>query len=396
MVELNPLQYNPVKRTLRVYTEVTLEVVAVGPGQVNVLQRRPSELSLAFHQTYAHQFVNYRPAARYAPLDETGDMLIIAYDAWIPNLMPLADHKNAIGINTTVVGVSTIGNNATAIKNHIQGVYNSSDLAFVLLVGDVAQVATPSASGGASDPSYAKLAGSDDYPDIMVGRFSASASGHVDTQVERTIEYENMPATEQDWFWKGTGIASEEGAGIGDEGQSDIQHQTEIRGWLLGHGYTEVDQIYAPGATSAQVSAALNAGRGVLNYTGHGWWEGLSTTGFDVDAVNSLTNDNMLPFMVVVACNPGEFDNYAECFGEACLRATHDGAPTGAIACYASSISQDWAPPMEAQDEFNLLLSDRQRTLSQYRDALLRGFLLHDGRLQRRRGRHVQHLDSVR
>ena len=41
VVELNPIQYNPVTRTARVYTEVTLEVVAVGPGKVNVLTRPP-------------------------------------------------------------------------------------------------------------------------------------------------------------------------------------------------------------------------------------------------------------------------------------------------------------------------------------------------------------------
>ena len=126
----------------------------------------------------------------------------------------MANHKTARGINTTVVGVSTIGNNSTAIKNYIQGVYDSSDLAFVLLVGDGAQVDTPSASGGSSDPSYSKLAGGDDYPDIMVGRFSAESAAQVDTQVDRTIIYENSaryrPGT---WFWRGTGSRVQSGAG---------------------------------------------------------------------------------------------------------------------------------------------------------------------------------------
>ena len=64
-------------------------------------------------------------------------MLIICHDAWIANMQPFVDHKNAIGITTTIVGVSTIGNDSVAIKNYIQGVYDTSDLAFVLLVGDV-------------------------------------------------------------------------------------------------------------------------------------------------------------------------------------------------------------------------------------------------------------------
>ncbi|MCK4340944.1 MAG: hypothetical protein KAY37_04395 [Phycisphaerae bacterium] len=359
-VQINPCQYNAVTGVLRVYTELTIEIAAVGPGQINVLERsgRARTLSLAFHDLYCAHFVNYNTQGRYPPLDEDGDMLVICHDPWLPNMSSFVTHKNSAGISTTIVGVSTIGNNATAIKNYIQNLYNTGDLAFVLLVGDIAQIASPTASGGASDPTYAKLAGGDDYPEIMIGRFSASNSGHVDTQVQRTIEYENLPANGQAWFWKGTGIASDQGAGIGDEGQSDIVHEDEIRDWLMAVGYTEVDQIYDPGATAAEVSAALNAGRGILNYTGHGWWEGISTTGFCVDDVNALTNDNMLPFMTIVACNPGEFDTYDECFGEACLRATNGGEPTGAIGVYASSTGQSWAPPMEAQDEFNILLTD--------------------------------------
>ncbi len=364
VVRVNPFQYNPVTGVLRVYTEVTVEVTTVGPGQVNVLTRpmRARALSRAFHEVYGAHFLNYTLDSRYAPLDEQGDMLIICHDAWIPNIQPFADHKNAAGINTTVVGVSTIGNSHAAIAAYIQSVYDTSDLAFVLLVGDLAQVTVATTQGGSGnsgpgDPVYAKVAGGDAYPDIMLGRFSASTAAHVDTQVARTIDYENMPATQQDWFWKGTGIGSAEGAGIGDEGQSDTQHINEIRGWLLANGYTQVDQIYDPGATAAQVSAALNDGRGVLNYCGHGYEFGLSTTGFDTGDIASLTNDNMLPFMFLVACEPGSIDE-TECFAEAAMRATNGGQPTGAIACYASSTLHPWAEPMEAQDEFGLLLTD--------------------------------------
>ena len=62
-------------------------------------------------------------------------------------MQPLVTHKNAIGINTTAVGVSTIGNDAGSIKAYIQNAYDNSNLAFVLLVGDHAQVTSPSASG---------------------------------------------------------------------------------------------------------------------------------------------------------------------------------------------------------------------------------------------------------
>jgi hypothetical protein len=44
------------------------------------------------------------------------------------------------------------------------------------------------------------------------------------------------------------------------------------------------------------------------------------------------------------------------------LRANHNGEPTGAIGAFMSTISQGWAPPMEAQDEFNLILVETYPT----------------------------------
>ncbi len=359
-VRVHPLQYNPVTRVLRVYTEIVLAVEEVGLSNVNVQtrERTAHTLSRAFHDLYQHHFVNYgtyAPNQRYAPLDEQGEMIVISHGPFMTSMAPFVAHKNGIGIPTSIVDVATIGNNSTSIKSYIQGIYNDPgrDLAFVLLVGDYLQVATPQAQGGAADPTYGLLAGSDHYPEIIVGRFSAETTAHVDTQVERSIEYEQNMATTLPWFWKAMGVASNQGPG--DDGEYDNVHLDNIRTQLLANGYTEVDQIYDPSATSSQVSNALNAGRGYINYTGHGSTTSWSSSGFSNTHINALTNDNMLPFIISVACVNGQFDGYT-CFGEAWLRATNGGEPTGAIGAYMSSINQSWDPPMSAQDEFADLL----------------------------------------
>ncbi len=350
VVELYPFQYNPVTRTLRVYTSMTVEVLRTGPGQINVLERRQRSLSRTFHQVYRHHFLNYDRALKYDPLDEEGDMLIICHDAWLDNVQPLVDHKNNMGISTTAVGVSTIGNNAVSIQAYIQNEYDTGDLAFVLLVGDHLEVAPPYAHGGPADPTYALVDGNDDYPDIFVGRFSAETAAHVDTQVERTISYESVPAPVQDWWSKGTGVASNQGPG--DDGEFDNEHMDNIRDDLLAYGHNPVDQIYDPNGTAAQVTAALNEGRGIINYCGHGSPTSWASTGFSNAHVDALTNENMLPFNFSVACVCGKFDFAASpCFGETWLRATNGTEPTGAIAVYMSSINQSWSPPMCAQDE---------------------------------------------
>jgi hypothetical protein len=60
----------------------------------------------------------------------------------------------------------------------------------------------------------------------------------------------------------------------------------------------------------------------------------------------------MLPFIFSVACVNGNFPGQT-CFAEAWLRSTRSGEPIGAIGAYMSSVNQDWAPPMQAQDHFN-------------------------------------------
>lgn len=359
-VRLFPFQYNAARRTLRVYTQLTATIRISGDGGVNampadaILAQSPS---LAFENLYQMHYANYEPESRYTPLTEAGGMLIICHDAWLPNVQPLVDHRNATGIPTNAVGVSTIGNTTTAIKSYIQSRYNQGDLAFVLLVGDYTQVATPQSFGGSADPTYAKCAGSDNYPDLMIGRFSAETAAQVDTQVQRTVEYEQLEMVSAGWFKTAVGLASAQGAGIGDDGEADWQHEDNIRTLLMtAGGYTTVDQIYdTNGGSAAMVTNAVNAGRGLINYTGHGSQNAWSTTGFSNSHVNALNNQDKLPFIVSVACVNGQFEG-GTCFAEAWLRATKDGNPTGAVAMYASSINQSWAPPMEGQDEFNDLL----------------------------------------
>ncbi|KAA3632601.1 MAG: hypothetical protein DWP97_10685, partial [Calditrichaeota bacterium] len=365
VVELFPFQYNHVTRTLRVYTNVTVEVYSEGQDDYNVLTPREYSDTYvpAFENLYSHRFLNYVTDDKYTPVEEFGDMLIITYDGFNTAMQPLVDWKLQKGIKTTMVDISSIGNNSTLIKNFIQNFYDSTNLAWILLVGDAAQIATPTASGGSSDPSYCKLAGSDDYPDAFIGRFSAENITDVQTQVTRTLQYEMNPQG-FDWYSKGIGIGSDEGAGIGHYGEADYVHMGYIRDDLLAYNFTEVDEVYDPGASAGAVSAGVNDGRSFINYCGHGSVTAWSTSGFSSANVNTLTNADMYPFIVSVACVNGDFDG-TTCFGEAWLRATDgSGNPTGAIAAYMSSINQSWTPPMDAQDEItDLLIAESKFTL---------------------------------
>ena len=362
-VVLSPVQYNPMEKTLRVYTHVTVQLTPSGLDTTNILLRTQpvTTVDATFAGIYAQHFLNYN-IGRYTPVEEQGNMLIITYDSFYQDMVPFLQWKHQEGIPTEMVNVSTIGA-SNAIKSYIADYYNTNGLTFVLLVGDSAQVPTFLLSGEASDPSYSYVVGNDHYPDLFVGRFSAETNAQVQTQVQRSVEYERDPQAGADWYHKGIGIGSE--YGVGDDNEYDWQHIRNIRSQLLNFTYTYVDEFYGgsqggqdqPGEpSSSSVATALNDGRSILNYCGHGGPDGWGTSGFSSGNVNQLTNDNMLPFIDSVACSVGDFDGYT-CFCEAWLRATHNGEPTGAIAHFGSSISQSWNPPMSQEDEFNAILT---------------------------------------
>lgn len=357
-IRVNPFQYFPATGTLRVYTKLSLSLQVNGTDLNNAISSSKSSYARSFESIYQNMFLNFGDA-KYPSLGEEGSILVIKHSMFDATLQPWVDWKRQIGFDVTVVDVTTTGASANQIKTYIQNFYNAdNNLMFVQIFGDAPQVPSLSSGGGGSDPSYALLAGSDNYPDIFVGRFSASNVNDMQTQVQRSIYYERDIQVGADYLAKAMGIASSEGGGgQGDNNESDIQHMNLIRTDLLNYGYTSVDQVYDPSASAATVSTNLNAGRGFINYVGHGSDTSWVTTGFSNSHVNNLTNSNMLPFIVSVACVNGNFVSQT-CFAEAWMRATHNttGAPTGAIAIYASTVNQGWNPPMRGQDEITDLL----------------------------------------
>ncbi|MCK9424080.1 MAG: C25 family cysteine peptidase, partial [Bacteroidales bacterium] len=360
-----PFQYNPVSKILRVYTDIEISVTGTGEQGVNPLFRKGNltKVNTEFNKIYKQHFLN-AGNSRYTPVDEQGKMLIISYGSFMSAMQPLVDWKNQQGIPTELVNVATIGTTAAAIKAYILNYYNNNDLAFVLLVGDGPQIPTNSGGnlGGPSDNAYGYLVGNDHYPDLFVGRFSAENVAQAETQVIRVLNYEKTPLTTVDWFSKGVGIGSDQGPG--DDNEYDYQHIRNIRTKLLNYTYTAVAELYdgsqggldAPGnPTPAMVATSLNAGAGIVNYTGHGSQTSWGTTGFSNSNVTSLTNDNMLPFIWSVACVNGDFVS-GTCFAEAWLRATHNGQPSGAIAALMSTINQSWNPPMCGEDAMDDIL----------------------------------------
>src|SRR4051812_40360178 len=250
-VWVSPFQYNPQTKTLRVYTNIVVRVdqIAAAGGQNEFIRTGEQQvIDKEMNAIYQHQFVNFQSAnalgkAAFAPIGETGSMLVICYDDFKNDIAPLVKWKNQKGIATELVLKSVAGSTSAAIKKYIATYYASHPtLKFVLLVGDAPQIPSSSTSAGDSDNNYGYITGSDSYPEVFMGRFSATTSTQVQTMVNRTIAYEKTPQKGATWYKKGIAIGSDQGPG--DDNEYDWQHQRKIRTKLMAFTYTDVTENY--------------------------------------------------------------------------------------------------------------------------------------------------------
>ena len=370
---VRPFAYNPVTKTLRVYTSMTIAMTKVSDnGENQKLARKSNNIKVDPEQKamYNKRFINFDASSKPYTFDEDyGELLIICADQYMSNLQPLVEWKNKSGRPTTLVSVTTAGgNNIESIKNYVSSFYNdpAHNLEFLLLVGEYNDI-TPknygSGSGGTcySDNYLGKLEGNDDYLEVLVGRFSVANAADADLQVLKSIYYERDVQAGAAWGNKGMGIGYY-GAGSGHNGEDDYQHIDLIRNKLLAYTYGTVTEHHGGSGGDASVSTisgTTNEGISIINYCNHGSETSWGVANYSVSNVQALTNDNMLPVVWSVACLNGKFD-VGTCFGEAWLRANHNGVPAGAVAGMFSFVSQPWIPPMWGQDEMVDILCEQK------------------------------------
>ena len=375
-IMVNPIAYNPVTKTLRVYTSMTIAMTKVGDNGENqkVARRDVMKVSPEFEAAYSRRFINFTESTRTYPwIEDNGEMLVICADQFMEAMQPFVEWKNQSGRPTTMVSVTTAGgNNADAIKSYITNMYNdpNHNLVYVLFVGDYNHI-TPHAFSYEgtqySDIWFGMVEGTDYYEEVFVGRFSVQTDAHVTSQVNKVLYYERDMQADVTWVDKGLGIGAI-GAGSGHYGEDDYQHIDLIRDTLLHYTYGNItDSHQGGGATASGFTSIINGGISIINYCNHGSETSWGVCNYSTSHVNALTNDNMWPIVWSVACLNGKFDYggaNGECFGEAWLRATDNstGVPTGAVGGMFSWISQPWQPPMYGQDEMVDILTEWRHT----------------------------------
>ena len=340
LVEISPIQYNPLTGELKIMESCEIKINLPNSNMALTYEKIRRYSSQSFEKMFETIFANYGFYEYELKNREQEGYLIIVYDDFYDEIQPLSDLKQTFGYDVTVTKTSDIPGGATKEKiyDYIEDAYNTWNIppSYVLLVGDTPQIPTftGSSSNSEADLYYVTVDGSDYFPDIHIGRFPASEEAHVESMVEKTIYYEEGIFENDSWIKKAAFIASTDNYWI-----SEGTHNYVIDTYLNPNEYT-CDKLYSYtyGAETQDVHDAINDGRSLVIFSGHGspngWGDGPP---FYKSDVKDLTNEDMYPFVGSHACSTNTF-NDPECFGETWLRETDKAG----LAFWGASASTYW------------------------------------------------------
>ncbi len=346
-LRLQPVQFDPANDRIRIARTLVVRIDHPGAAMLHADTVVP-----AFQRLYEKLFVNYAPSWFDEALHTVERIAIITPNKFAAGMDSFVDWKRQIGFVVDLYTLGDIGSTNTAVKNHLQAIYDdpATRPTYVILVGDIGDMPTNSGVGGcASDFIYSKLAGMDLVSDVLVSRISVKNTDQLALQIEKFLWYEQDIAAgaDSDWLEGATGISSSEGSG----GSNDDVRVNIITGMQTDYGYDPVSKFYNSMGNdkAANISASINEGRGWVTYLGHGSGTSWATTSPDYSNshINQLVNTGKLVTVMDVSCSNGGFDDHDACFAETWMRANDGGVPTGAVAIYSSSTPTPWDEPAE-------------------------------------------------
>lgn len=341
-----PVQYNPARSELKVYSYVKVKVSFNG-----VISANPTVRSSYFEPLFQNLLLNYSSLG--APLFEgkndtaSGcDFLIITHTNFKSWADSLALWKNLSGIPTRVRTTAQVGSDTTSIKSYIQNAYNTWNPrpSFVLLIGDAELVPvfyrTVHSYDGyktGTDLYYSTLDGSDWFPDVFMGRISVDSVSQAEVVIGKILQYEKFPISDPATYYNKAMMAGffQDDNLDGREDRFFIKTSEVVRDFMLSQGYT-VERCYSKTAGSnpqyyyygqllpsgltwdgnaTQISGAINDGIFLLTHRDHGSVDGWGNPYYGVSHVNALTNDGKLPIVFSVNCETGHFDNETDAAG---------------------------------------------------------------------------------
>jgi len=332
---ISPVQYNPIDGSLRVYTDIEIEVSHAG----SQITRYGDHISEAFAPIYRSLVDN--PAVFDPILITRGAYWILYPDAFVSQIQPLVAWKKAKGYDVVAIPQSALGSNTyVIIRNYILARFDSCQNKpdYIVIMGDVQM---PSGAGIAtkeytnphgfgdieSDNYYSFLHGNDYLPELFIGRISFDSQTELGYYFGKLFTYERTPyMTDTGWYHRGVVVAGSDGFSF----TSPRITKLWCREAMMERGFTLVDTFFAENGgweLPAQISASINAGVAYVNYRGYGTAYGWTPPDYTSSNISALSNTNRFPIMTSIVCGTGDFNDptYDVCMGETWIRANNKG-----------------------------------------------------------------------
>jgi len=327
---IEPVSYDPVNNTLRVFNDIEVEVSFDGADAVATEKMLIDTYSPYFDVVYAQMF-NGR-AVRDAYSDHPDlyttpvKMLVIttstyanstAFQNWVT-------WKKQKGIYVNVYTTAQTGTTSANIKSFIQTQYNQNHPTFLVIVGDTGDVTyslSSSTTSKVTDLYYSSPDG-DIFPDIFMSRMPVSSTTELANLLNKIMMYEQYTMPDPSYLSKVLLIAGSDGTWNPRVGQPTINYAADNY-FNAAHGFTSVYK-YLDSYTGCYNN--MNTGIGFANYTAHGGETGWSGPSFSVSDANSLTNTNKYFWAMGNCCLAANWGYSSTCLAEALLRAANKGA----------------------------------------------------------------------
>ncbi|HEX37335.1 MAG TPA: T9SS type A sorting domain-containing protein [Candidatus Cloacimonetes bacterium] len=322
-----------------IYSEIVSADISVIPrGQFNY----PGSISRVYKPVYRSLVENFDSSYLAGLPTEPSKMLIICHQILANYIQDFINWKEAKGIECQVATLDETGTTSNEVKAYIQQVYDTSDVPpdYVLLIGDVDDYfAVPSfyfsAENDVSDHPYSMLAGSDYFPEVIVGRISIDEVNQLWTIINKVVSYEKTPyVTEPEWLKKALVVAGNYST-TPPTPSTPVKVSRWLRDKMLNYGFSQVDTVFYPPIYpgTSEIISRINAGISFLNYRGWGDANGWHYPEFHVSDMTSLSNGLLTPVVTSFVCNTGDFANTSAdpCFGEAITQLGTPTAPQGGV-----------------------------------------------------------------
>ena len=341
-----PIRYNPAVKQLDFCRRVVVQVDFLpGPLSADVREalRRKAIVTPEREEIY-RGIINYDrryliPGAVVGWSDPICQIIVPdeLYDRDDPNnpINRLANYWRGQGYTIWIATLSQVGGSSPGqIRSFIRSRYFNYGIEYVLLAADSNYIPPYTTSGESPGDHYYAALGSipDYYRDVKIGRLSAHDLDELTVLVNKTLDY-IQDSESGDWPKRSLLVASDDDP-VYEEGKENIRNDQ----WY----YQPIfDTAYgSDGATNNNIINAINNGRGVVNYRGHGGPEAWDTwsgnISFTTDNVDSLTNENKYCAIFSICCRTGEFDWDWDCLAEAFCKKSNGGA-VGVVAAFGKT-----------------------------------------------------------